>query len=182
MENNQEENSNPLLIEGAHSSPASICAGLLVMEDGTEVNLLQIQSALNRLFQQDGNNQLAELSNQISVLTGLVQGPYGEWRKNDSTPADVLEKNAVPVQKRMIFDPENMNEQRAEFARQAMMTFMSATGTDAEDAVSDLLNDLMHYSDSKGYDFDAELQRARRSYVDETSDPQASANIHREKG
>lgn len=65
-------------------------------------------------------------------------------------------------------DPENMNDDRAEWARKAMETFRSVTGADAEDSMSDLLCNLMHMADRDGIDFEDVMCRATRSYVDET--------------
>jgi hypothetical protein len=57
------------------------------------------------------------------------------------------------------------NEKRADWADKAINTFIEATGTDPEDAVSDLLCDIMHWCDLYNeYDFDAELDRARGHY------------------
>lgn len=61
-------------------------------------------------------------------------------------------------------DPDNMNIPRAEWAEAALSTFMGCTGTDQEDAISDLLADLMHLCDRTGPGFDTELERARGNY------------------
>lgn len=65
-------------------------------------------------------------------------------------------------------DPEDMNEERSRWAEAAILEFQQQTGTDLEDAVSDLLADLMHWCDRHGSDFDHELQRARYHYDEET--------------
>jgi hypothetical protein len=65
-------------------------------------------------------------------------------------------------------DPDNMNHSRAQWAGAALSTFIKVTGTDEEDALGDLLADLMHWSDRNGYDFDATLERARGHYEAET--------------
>lgn len=65
-------------------------------------------------------------------------------------------------------DPEGMNDKRSQWAEEAVETFVSVTGTDQEDAVSDLLCNLMHYCDRNRLDFNAELSRAQTSYVEET--------------
>jgi hypothetical protein len=61
-------------------------------------------------------------------------------------------------------DPEGMNDDRAAWAEHAMAAFQVATGTDDEDALSDLLADLMHWADRAKYDFDAALIRGRDHY------------------
>lgn len=65
-------------------------------------------------------------------------------------------------------DPEGMNDKRAAWADVALATFITQTGTDKEDAVGDLLGDLMHWCDRNNYDFDAALDRARHHYEAET--------------
>ena len=57
-------------------------------------------------------------------------------------------------------DPEHMNDDRAAWAASALTAFMRCTGTDPEDALGDLLANLMHWSDRNNYDFDAALDRA----------------------
>lgn len=65
-------------------------------------------------------------------------------------------------------DPENMNEDRAAWAACALRHFQRVTGTDDEDALSDLLCDLMHWSDRNDLDFEAALARAAMHYEAET--------------
>jgi hypothetical protein len=65
-------------------------------------------------------------------------------------------------------DPEGMNERRAAWAGLAIAAFMAATGTDLEDALPDLLADLMHWCDRKDYDFDLALERGRDHHEAET--------------
>jgi hypothetical protein len=66
-------------------------------------------------------------------------------------------------------DPDEKNMERAEWAHRAILAFESATGTDREDALADLLGDLMHWSNVYGQDFDRELDSARRHYASETA-------------
>ncbi|MCA9062663.1 MAG: hypothetical protein KDA96_06375 [Planctomycetaceae bacterium] len=68
-------------------------------------------------------------------------------------------------------DPEDMNERRSKWADAAIRVFRNVTGTDEEDALGDLLADLMHWSDRNQYDFEAALFRARDHYEAETCDP-----------
>ena len=65
-------------------------------------------------------------------------------------------------------DPEGMNDKRAAWAGTALAAFMKETGTEDEDALGDLLCDLMHWCDRNNYDFDAALDRARGHYEAET--------------
>ena len=66
-------------------------------------------------------------------------------------------------------DPEGKNENRAALAMTALSAFQRETGTDDQDAVADLLCDIMHLCDRKCWDFDADLERARRHYAAETT-------------
>jgi len=65
-------------------------------------------------------------------------------------------------------DPEGMNDKRAEWASRAITAFQDATGTEDEDALGDLLTDLMHWADRNQYDFEAALFRGRDHYEAET--------------
>jgi len=66
-------------------------------------------------------------------------------------------------------DPEGMNNGRAEWAAAALQQFQSTTGTDFEDALADLLGDLMHWADRNAVHFDDELSRGRMHYEAETA-------------
>jgi len=61
------------------------------------------------------------------------------------------------------------NNTRAGWAEQTLGYFMSITGVEWEDALCDLLCDLMHLADrtDEWCSFDDELQRARNHYVAE---------------
>jgi hypothetical protein len=65
-------------------------------------------------------------------------------------------------------DPDNLNDDRSAWAASALATFMQITGTDQEDAVGDLLADLMHWCDRNNYEFELALIRARGHYEAET--------------
>jgi hypothetical protein len=65
-------------------------------------------------------------------------------------------------------DPDGMNDDRSAWAGTALALFMQLTGTEHEDALGDLLADLMHWADRNQYDFDAALERARGHYEAET--------------
>lgn len=67
-------------------------------------------------------------------------------------------------------DPDAINGDRAAWAQQALSAFTDATGTDAEDALCDLLADLMHWCDRHGTSFSSELERARCHYAAETGE------------
>ena len=67
-------------------------------------------------------------------------------------------------------DPEGMNGRRAGYVAAAIHQFQSSTGTDWEDAVADLLCDLIHFCDRESFNFDKELDRARMHYQAETTE------------
>jgi hypothetical protein len=67
-------------------------------------------------------------------------------------------------------DPDGMNDDRSAWAGYALALFMQVTGTEEVDALGDLLADLMHWADRKGYDFDAALHCARSHYEAETAE------------
>lgn len=58
----------------------------------------------------------------------------------------------------------------AEYAYRTLLVYQQYTGSDKEEALSDLLADLMHLADEEGYDFDYELERARGHYEAEIGD------------
>ena len=78
---------------------------------------------------------------------------------NKSKP--IMTRNLPP-------DPENKNDARAAWAGKALATFIQETSTDKEDALGDLLTDLMHWCDRNNYEFNAALDRARGHYGAET--------------
>src|ERR1700719_3225651 len=72
-------------------------------------------------------------------------------------------------------DPEGQNDDRAQWAEAAIRHFQIHTGTDWDDAIADLLCDLMHLCDratredgATAFDFAGELERAREHYEAET--------------
>jgi hypothetical protein len=70
-------------------------------------------------------------------------------------------------------DPDGKNDERANWALNALNEFIRCTGPDEEDALCDLLCDLMHLADRREDhmpDFEAVLRRARYHYEAETSE------------
>lgn len=65
-------------------------------------------------------------------------------------------------------DPDGKNDDRAACASAALVAFLDETHTDPQDALPDLLGNLMHWCDRSGRDFDAALERARKHYAAET--------------
>ena len=72
-------------------------------------------------------------------------------------------------------DPDRLNAHRALWAAAALAQFRRQTGADLEDAVSDLLADLMHWCDRFGQELPAELRRACNHYAAETAASPATA-------
>ena len=66
-------------------------------------------------------------------------------------------------------DPDKMNNDRAEWAASALRQFQCVTGTDYDDALPDMLADLMHWCDRNEFNFDRMLERARFHYEAETA-------------
>ena len=66
-------------------------------------------------------------------------------------------------------DPDRLNAHRALWAAAALAELRRQTGADLEDAVSDLLADLMHWCDRFGQEFPKELRRALNHYQEETA-------------
>lgn len=75
-------------------------------------------------------------------------------------------------QKQLPPDPDGQNNDRADWADRALQAFQMTTGTDRQDALSDLLCDLMHLCDRDAGlgAFGAQLDRACGHYDSETSE------------
>jgi len=102
----------------------------------------------------------AEETEEVSTVEHLEDGLHGyDWYCIEQVrpPAP-----ALPA------DPDEKNEDRASWAEHALAAFMDATGSDKEDAVSDLLCDIMHWCDRNDQNFTAELNRAESHYEAET--------------
>lgn len=71
-------------------------------------------------------------------------------------------------------DPEEMNDDRAEWAAQAVDTFARATGMfdneDNQTILADLLCDIRHWCDRNDASFAGALQTAEMHYEAETQD------------
>jgi len=69
---------------------------------------------------------------------------------------------------KMPANPESQNNSRSKWAEVAIKAFEAETGTYREDALADLLCDLMHWCDRNGLRFQKELERAENHYYEET--------------
>jgi len=103
------------------------------------------------------------------------QRRYEDCRHAVSYAYEALNDNAAQA-KPLPPDPEGMNNGRAEWAAAALRHFQCTTGTDFEDALADLLGDLMHWSDRNGANFDDDLSRARMHYEAETTAEDTTAS------
>jgi hypothetical protein len=76
-------------------------------------------------------------------------------------------KRALPA------DPEGKNDERATWAKAAIMAYRQDTNSNRRDALGDLLCDLMHLCDRdrRFRTFESSLERAERRYEEETADP-----------
>lgn len=72
---------------------------------------------------------------------------------------------------RRVYDPDDKNQDRADWAGEALALFSEITGADIEEgeALGDLLTNLRHWCDRNGFDFDAANTRAAGMYASETS-------------
>ena len=87
-----------------------------------------------------------------------------QQQRNRLAPATLKDRS-----KPLPTDPDELNADRARWAAAALAEFRRQTGADLEDAVSDLLADLMHWCDRHGQTFGDELRRARGHYEEETT-------------
>ena len=107
-------------------------------------------------------------------MKSIITAAKGQSAKAATRPSkDEGHNRATPGNRVLPPDPENMNGDRAKWAQAALRTFRKATGADAEEALGDLITDLMHWSDRSGFDFDAALERARTHYEAETAGEEA---------
>jgi hypothetical protein len=105
----------------------------------------------------------------------VYQTRYDNCRHAVSFAYEALTEDAAKLQP-LPPDPEAMNNDRSEWAAAALRHFQCTTGTDFEDALADLLGDLMHWCDRNAVHFDDELSRARMHYEAETMSEDTTAS------
>jgi hypothetical protein len=66
-------------------------------------------------------------------------------------------------------DPQERNDERALWAQVALAAFMAETGTSESGALAEFLTNAMHWCDRSGVSFEAQLERARSLYREETN-------------
>lgn len=124
---------------------------------------------------------VADVTDEGADVAPSRYGNGFEWDDESHCRCPVCDRNgplgAFRVQPELPPDPEGMNDRRAAWAGRAVAAFREATGTDAEDALGDLLADLMHWADRQRFDFTLALDRARSHYDAETSACQAADSV-----
>jgi hypothetical protein len=92
---------------------------------------------------------------------------------NTQAPGSGMPPSSTSVDRRRVLptDPEGDNDRRARDAGTALEGFGEVTSTDDQDAVADLVTNVMHWCDRNGVAFCSELKRAWRSYDEETECP-----------
>ncbi len=60
--------------------------GIATLENGETVDVLAIQAVCNSAFQETGKQEYADAANELSKITGKVQGPHGDWLDADDAP------------------------------------------------------------------------------------------------
>lgn len=91
-----------------------------------------------------------------------------EWANTAATDMEDFKSENKVGNRKLPPDPDEQNNDRADWAEEALITFMACTGTDPGDSVADLMADLRHWCDRYDLDFDNELARAQGMYGDET--------------
>lgn len=88
-----------------------------------------------------------------------------------AAPGEVIYPATGPSAPRALpADPDGQNDDRAHWAAHALESFAAMTGCDAQDeAIADLIGNLMHWCDRNGRDFEKELQQGRDYYRAETA-------------
>ena len=66
-------------------------------------------------------------------------------------------------------DPLGRNDERALWAQIALAAFVAETSTDENTALVEFLVGVMHWCDRSGESFEANLERARSLYREETN-------------
>ena len=67
----------------------TIHGGLLTMPDGTTIDMMAIQAAMNFGYQETGDPTLRNACDQLSKITGMEQGPNGEFVRYEQSDRSV---------------------------------------------------------------------------------------------
>jgi hypothetical protein len=82
------------------------------------------------------------------------------------------------AEKTLPADPEGMNDKRAGWAQACLDEMRRQTRCEEDEALSDLLANLMHWADRNDQDFEACLDRARSNYAAETDQDEPAPRCH----
>jgi hypothetical protein len=103
----------------------------------------------------------------VTHVRSALPDAFGESLTGLSNPVDVLsvrqeaELYAAPAR---LPDLEELNDDRALWAETALAAFVEQTGCNRDDALPDLLCDLMHWCDRTGVPFAEQLTKAEWHY------------------
>lgn len=108
-----------------------------------------------------------ERTQAVAALTKLREKRYEKRLReaNMEIARSGLHHAADPVPP----DPEKQNSDRARWSSMALYYFIGETGSDLEDAVSDLIADLGHWCDRNGMNLKEQISRAEEHYDAETN-------------
>jgi hypothetical protein len=145
------------------------------IEKVTHIMTYSNYGALAQLFVMDALHQWSGGVSKASpeqVDNGFINGEAwigvaGEIHKalqSELTINSATQGSRIPLPP----DIDGMNDDRAQWAKAALKAFIDQTGVDYEDALADLLADLMHLADREPFDFESDLDRAREHYAAET--------------
>lgn len=101
---------------------------------------------------------------------GIRKASAIELLDQDILPAieELSDKRSVLIPKAGPSDTDGLNNEHTKAGRDVVDRYIKRTGVDKEDALCDLLCDLLHYADQYGYDFAHELRRACDHFEAET--------------
>jgi hypothetical protein len=99
---------------------------------------------------------------EAQAIIGVIQAATADPESSQISAHTQASSTTLPP------DIDGTNGNRAQWAKAALEAFLAQTGVEYEDALGDLLGDLMHLSDREPFDFEAALERARGHYAAET--------------
>ncbi len=141
--------------------------------DGDEVALWQDDDLRLRLAAGDMRDALELCVDCLADLARLDDGTPSISALDQARAAIARAKgdaaSRTETRRQLPADPEKTNANRVQWAAAALRHFQCRAGCDYEDALGDLLCDLMHWSGRNNFDFEAALFRARGHYGDETA-------------
>jgi hypothetical protein len=138
---------------------------------GDEVALWQNDDFRMRLAARDMLDALELCVDCLAELARLDDGTPSISALNQARAAIASAKGAATSRtnttRQLPAGPQTTNADRTEWAASALRHFQCRAGCDYEDALGDLLCDLMHWSGRNNFDFETPLCRARGHYGEE---------------